>query len=205
MKQIKFRGQLPNGKLVYGDLVQWGGFESPRICSWDNGVIYDIDPESVAQFVGYDKDGREVYEGDTLTDGEGQFLIKLKPHGCKFLSEQDGRRNYSSLTFEMTGRNDIRNFSLEEGHHERTAPVDKPLISTNAALAILDKIDKLRRDNCKNHRNHGFEDYYLRTASAIIAQAGGFEDRTDWTRLLKDNPDSAFAKDYADEDFTGTF
>ena len=66
MRTIKFRGQLSNGNFIFGDLVQWGGFEEPRICSWNNGVIYDIEPESVAQLVGYDKNGEEIYEGDRL-------------------------------------------------------------------------------------------------------------------------------------------
>ncbi|MBR0287678.1 MAG: hypothetical protein IJQ82_01740 [Selenomonadaceae bacterium] len=62
MKQIKFRGRLPNGKYVYGDVVQWGGRDEPRICSWDNGVIYDIEPDSVVMLVGYDSKCREVYK-----------------------------------------------------------------------------------------------------------------------------------------------
>ena len=70
-RPIKFRGQLPTGKFVFGDLVQWGGFEEPRICSWDNGVIYDIEPDSVAQLVGFDCDGNEVYEGDLLRMHKG--------------------------------------------------------------------------------------------------------------------------------------
>lgn len=40
--------------------------EQPRICSWDNGVIYDVDPESVAQSIGYDRNGDEVFIGDMV-------------------------------------------------------------------------------------------------------------------------------------------
>lgn len=111
---IKFRGRLPGGKYVYGDLVQWGGFEDPRICSWDNGVIYDIDVESVAQLVGYDSKGKEVYEGDVMTTEDGKpFIAMLKPHGCTF-REENGRRDYSSLTFELAGRNYINKFTVKE-------------------------------------------------------------------------------------------
>ena len=80
-RPIKFRGQLPTGKFVFGDLVQWGGFEEPRICSWDNGVIYDIAPESVKQLVGFDCERREVYEDDILidTDSGQTCFARLQP------------------------------------------------------------------------------------------------------------------------------
>lgn len=70
MRTIKFRGKSTEkgnmGKLVYGDLVQWGGFGEGRICSWENGVIYDVEEDSIAQLVGVDSAGNEVYEGDKL-------------------------------------------------------------------------------------------------------------------------------------------
>ena len=66
----------------------------------------------------------------------------------------------------------------------------KPIISKEAALAILDRIDKIRR------RNDHFSDYNLRAACAIVAEAAGYKDRTDWTNLLRDDPTSEYAKDY---------
>ena len=59
MREIKFRGKRTvTGRFVYGNLL------------FDFGVTYvggwEVDPDSVAQLVGRDKNGREVYEGDIV-------------------------------------------------------------------------------------------------------------------------------------------
>lgn len=102
-RPIKFRGRLASGKYVYGDIVQWCGFDKPRICSWDNGVIYDVEPDSVRQLIGYDCNGREVYEGDVLVDDNdhckppmNEFTVEFKVHGYK---------HGSCVTFETKTRN----------------------------------------------------------------------------------------------------
>ena len=61
MRTIKFRGARVNtGELVYGDLTH------------DGGHIYiddkRVNPDSVAQLVGTDNNGEEVYEGDELVE-----------------------------------------------------------------------------------------------------------------------------------------
>lgn len=61
MRTIKFRGARVNtGELVFGDLRH------------DGGHIYiddkRVNPASVAQLVGYDRNDSEVYEGDTLNN-----------------------------------------------------------------------------------------------------------------------------------------
>jgi len=81
---IKFRGHAiydslgrPVDKIVYGDLIQ----SEYAIEIWDNGWgcdadSYVVDPESVAQLVGFDANGNEVYEGDTVLrfDDEEEFV-----------------------------------------------------------------------------------------------------------------------------------
>ena len=79
-RPIKFRGHAiydslgrPVDKIVYGDLTQ----SEYAIEIWDNGWgcdadSYVVDPESVAQLVGFDRDGNEVYEGDIVTNFLGE-------------------------------------------------------------------------------------------------------------------------------------
>ena len=79
MKKIKFRGlaiedytgkPITEKKFVYGNVwanednsyVIIGEYKDKKGCCYN----YKVDPESVAQFVGYDADGKEVYEGDKL-------------------------------------------------------------------------------------------------------------------------------------------
>ena len=83
MRPIKFRGRSYNGEFYYGEL-QWIDNERYRklherkeqIITIYNGDFHvDVDPESVAQLVGYDSDGREVYEGDVLIHASGEEWI----------------------------------------------------------------------------------------------------------------------------------
>ena len=70
-RTIKFRGKRrDNGEFVYGDLIHMTG---GRV-----GIIFDkriaaveVDPDTVAQFVGCDCDGKEVYEGDYIIEHSG--------------------------------------------------------------------------------------------------------------------------------------
>ena len=93
---IKFRGRVPEnyhhygGQTVYGSLVTY-----PENASWNQGYpnwivpldyrrSFPVDENSVAQLVGYDADGREVYEGDALisVDGNYEDTAKLISNVC---------------------------------------------------------------------------------------------------------------------------
>ena len=74
MREIKFRGKdLESGEWVYGSLVTYPNGRC-EIVVFDDGEIleYEVDAESVGQFTGlHDKDGKEIYEGDIIT----QYLV----------------------------------------------------------------------------------------------------------------------------------
>lgn len=70
MRPIKFRGKSKfNGEIVFGDLTH----------SRTGKAIYieddQVEPESVAQLVGYDADGKEIYEGDVIQTPDGKDYL----------------------------------------------------------------------------------------------------------------------------------
>ena len=86
MRTIKFRGRRLDAPLVYGDLIHYlNGAVAIQIAE---GGKYRVDPKSVGQFTEFlDKDGAEVYEGDTLeldwsgaakVIGEGSLIRDLE-------------------------------------------------------------------------------------------------------------------------------
>ena len=62
MRKYKFRGKrLDNGEIIYGDLSV-----SSRPAVGNGKEWFLVEPESVAQFVGFDSDGNEIYESDEI-------------------------------------------------------------------------------------------------------------------------------------------
>ena len=72
MRTIKFRGRyvkdyigneyVAEGEMIYGGYVELNG--KPHIIPHD--MALQVQPGSVAQLIGIDANGREVYEGDTV-------------------------------------------------------------------------------------------------------------------------------------------
>ena len=63
MRPIKFRGRdYFTGEWHYGFYLE----DEDGVNIFENKCAYLVGPDSVAQLVGYDKDGNEVYEGDTV-------------------------------------------------------------------------------------------------------------------------------------------
>lgn len=65
MRTIKFRGVTSKGKIVYGYAFKYFKQKSWYILD-ERAEQWKIKPESLAQLVGYDANGEEVYEGDIL-------------------------------------------------------------------------------------------------------------------------------------------
>ena len=79
-RPIKFRGKrLDNGELIYGDILRYGkyvicirSYHFPDKESFSTLPVYS---NSVAQLVGYDADGAEVYEGDVVQAPDGESYL----------------------------------------------------------------------------------------------------------------------------------
>lgn len=68
MIPIKFRGETFCGEFIFGYVVRYDDGEVAITNGFENRFVK---PTSVAQFVGYDKNGAEIYSDDVLLDDFG--------------------------------------------------------------------------------------------------------------------------------------
>ena len=79
MREIKFRGRnIKTGEIHYGHYSEYpvGNGRISHCITDKNLDSWAVEPESVAQLVGYDADGNEVFEGDVIQTSDGKdYLI----------------------------------------------------------------------------------------------------------------------------------
>ena len=78
MRKIKFRGRdIDTGEFVYAELGQVSAEISDEYLSFITDDMHLVDADTITQLVGYDADGREVYEDDELVGANG-FEFKAR-------------------------------------------------------------------------------------------------------------------------------
>lgn len=93
-REIKFRGYNDKKQWLYGDLLRVHGI--PYIinssinpfCLISPDVIDDIrvDPNTIGQFTGlHDCEGKEIYEGDIISDGEFSHIVSYSLNDARFV------------------------------------------------------------------------------------------------------------------------
>ena len=106
MRQIKFRGlaisEIEGKKnfkprLVYGSVRTTENGDYACISTFKNErgatFTYNIEPESVAMFVGYDKNGKEIYSDDTVVNVYGAEI----PFVAVMISYEDIGKKFTDL------------------------------------------------------------------------------------------------------------
>ena len=75
MRTIKFRARDMNGHYVYGLLtkkkIRSSGEIRWAIATGNCSSAVPVNESSIAQLVGFDADGKEIYEGDIIIDERG--------------------------------------------------------------------------------------------------------------------------------------
>ena len=125
MRTIKFRGKSIDGKeWLYGDLVSSADKKRFAILV-NNKESYDeceVAPETIGQFIGlYDKDGKEIYEGDILRVNDSTNVVCEFRHGafgytyCNEFHPFAGNTNYT-----FNSKNTDKNFEVIGNIHDNT-------------------------------------------------------------------------------------
>lgn len=77
MRPIKFRGRTEHGEFVYAELGEIMKTPDPECLTFIPCEAYYVNKNSIAQLVGYDCDGHEVYEGDTIvSEYSGESIVQ---------------------------------------------------------------------------------------------------------------------------------
>lgn len=88
MIPIKFRGIDAFGRYHYGDV--WQRNDGTVLFDRKTHVWIRVSPNSIAQLVGYDCDGNEVYEGDVLVLEHGGNIFEYTAHLNAFATADNG-------------------------------------------------------------------------------------------------------------------
>lgn len=96
MTKIKFRGKsLRTGEYHYGYYSECpvGNGRTATYITGKNLDTWVVDPDSVAQFVGYDQDGEEIYSDDKVINVHGATV----PFSAVMISFSDIGGSFKNL------------------------------------------------------------------------------------------------------------
>ena len=112
MSEKKFRGYCHEfGNFIYGRLLRRDYYRTGYYECFIEGIdedygdyLPDVDPETLAQMVGYDKNSTEIYEGDKLVDKFGRKHVAIIYDSADLIALLTLEEDFCSIYFKSQVR-----------------------------------------------------------------------------------------------------
>jgi uncharacterized phage protein (TIGR01671 family) len=123
MRKIKFRGKrVDNGDWICGSMYRIAEELNPFIMLVNRHCeSYEVDAETIGEYTNScDKNSREIYESDILSDGKELYLVKYSFTETGMIAKGLGKEGTWSLYHLATNHNKGREIEVIGNTHDNS-------------------------------------------------------------------------------------
>ena len=134
MRKIIFRGKY-DGDWVYGNLIRGVDSGQKELCLIENTDPnefrqWDVDPDTVGQFIRKDQYEKDIYEGDLFMNGAGIRIIEMREGNTHAINLKRSESILLSFIIKSNPKNKVIGNKYDDkklleldDHHNKEFPV----------------------------------------------------------------------------------